>query len=197
MRRGEVWWADLPSPASRRPVVLLSRNEAYAVRELVTVAPVATRVRRIPTEVALGVAEGLPKACVVNLDTITTIPRRTLTQLIRPSVSRGPRTRPCGPTRPGTATSSCPRTPSSTRLHARGSRLGGGRPDRLRARSPGRSTRGGVGAPGERVRRSQGARASGQRETFHPPGPSGRCHRDGRRCPWSGARGPGPGGTSG
>ena len=84
MRRGEVWWADLPTPAGRRPVVLLSRNEAYAVRELVTVAPVTTRVRRIPTEVPLGPAEGLPKSCVVNLDTITTIPRRTLTQLIRP-----------------------------------------------------------------------------------------------------------------
>ena len=37
MRRGEVWWADLPVPVGRRPVVLLSRNEAYAVRELVTV----------------------------------------------------------------------------------------------------------------------------------------------------------------
>jgi len=40
------------------------------VRQLVTVAPVTTRVRRIPTEVALGVGEGLPKACVVNLDTL-------------------------------------------------------------------------------------------------------------------------------
>src|SRR3970282_2432448 len=84
MRRGEVWWADLPAPAGRRPVVLPSRNEAYAVRELVTVAPVTTRVRRIPTEVPLGPAEGLPKACVVNLDTITTIPRRTLTQAVGP-----------------------------------------------------------------------------------------------------------------
>ncbi len=84
MRRGEIWWADLPAPAGRRPVVLLSRNEAYAVRELVTIAPITTRVRRIPTEVPLGPAEGLPKACVVNLDTITTIPRRTLTQAIGP-----------------------------------------------------------------------------------------------------------------
>jgi len=84
MRRGEVWWADLPAPAGRRPVVLLSRNEAYAVRELVTVAPITTRVRRIPTEVPLGPADGLPKACVVNLDTITTIPRRSLTQPIGP-----------------------------------------------------------------------------------------------------------------
>ena len=84
MRRGEVWWADLPAPAGRRPVVLLSRNEAYAVRELVTVAPITTRVRQIPTEVPLGPAEGLPKACVVNLDTITTIPRRTLAQPVGP-----------------------------------------------------------------------------------------------------------------
>lgn len=84
MRRGEIWWAELPASAGRRPVVLLSRNEAYAVRELVTVAPVTTRVRRIPTEVPLGPAEGLPKACVVNLDTITTIPRRTLTAAIGP-----------------------------------------------------------------------------------------------------------------
>ena len=84
MRRGEIWWAELPAPAGRRPVVLLSRNEAYAVRELVTVAPVTTRIRRIPTEVPLGPAEGLPKACVVNLDTITTIPRQTLTAAIGP-----------------------------------------------------------------------------------------------------------------
>jgi mRNA interferase MazF len=84
MRRGEIWWADLPAPAGRRPVVLLSRNEAYAVRELVAVGPVTTRARRIPTEVPLGPGDGLPKACVVNLDTITTIARRTLTERIAP-----------------------------------------------------------------------------------------------------------------
>jgi len=79
MRRGEVWWAQLPRPVGRRPVVLLSRNEAYAVRELVTVAPVTTRVRGIPTEVALSSADGLPKRCAANLDTVTTIPKRVLT----------------------------------------------------------------------------------------------------------------------
>lgn len=78
MRRGEVWWAHLPAPAGRRPVVLLSRNEAYAVRQLVTVAPVTTRIRRIPTEVPLGKAEGLPKPCVANLDVITTLPKAVL-----------------------------------------------------------------------------------------------------------------------
>ena len=78
MRRGEVWWAELPPPAGRRPVVLLSRDEAYSVRELVTVAPITTRIRRIPTEVSLGRGDGLPRRCAANLDTITTIPRRWL-----------------------------------------------------------------------------------------------------------------------
>ena len=82
MRRGEVWWAELPRPAGRRPVVLLSRNEAYAVRELVTVAPVTTRMRGIPSEVALDRSHGLPRRCVANLDTITTIPKQTLSSRI-------------------------------------------------------------------------------------------------------------------
>ncbi len=79
MRRGEVWWARLPRPAGRRPVVLLPRNEGYLVRDLVAIAPVTTRVRRVPTEVPLGPEEGLPKRCVANLDPITTIPKRALT----------------------------------------------------------------------------------------------------------------------
>ena len=78
MRRGEIWWAELVPPAGRRPVLLLSRNEAYAVRELVTVAPVTTRIRRIASEVPLGPEEGLPRPCVVNLDSITTIAKGSL-----------------------------------------------------------------------------------------------------------------------
>ena len=77
-----MWWADLPVPAGRRPVLLLSRNDAYEVRALVTVAPVTTRVRGIPVEVPLGQQDGLPRACVVNLDTITTIPKRALSQRV-------------------------------------------------------------------------------------------------------------------
>ena len=75
MRRGEIWWAELEPPAGRRPVVLLSRNEAYNVRSLIIVAPVTTRIRHIPSEVALGIDDGMPQDCVANLDTITTIPK--------------------------------------------------------------------------------------------------------------------------
>ncbi len=78
MKRGEIWWAELEPPAGRRPVLLLSRDEAYSVRELVTVAPVTTRVRHIPSEVPLNLEDGVPKPCVVNLDTITTIARVSL-----------------------------------------------------------------------------------------------------------------------
>lgn len=78
MRRGEIWWAKLAPPAGRQPVLLLSRNEAYAVRELVTVAPVITRMRHIPVEVPIGLEDGLSRPCAVNLDTITTIAKRRL-----------------------------------------------------------------------------------------------------------------------
>jgi len=82
MRRGEVWWAELPAPLGRRPVVLLSRDEAYAVRNAITVAEVTTTMRGIPVEVALGPEDGLPKRCVANLDTIVTIRKELLAERI-------------------------------------------------------------------------------------------------------------------
>ncbi len=78
MKRGEIWWAELPKPAGRRPVILLSRDEAYEVRRLVTVASVTTRVRGIPVEVPLVPKDGMPRECVANLDTVTTIPKDAL-----------------------------------------------------------------------------------------------------------------------
>ncbi len=82
MRRGEVWWAELPLPIGRRPVVLLSRDEAYAVRNAVTVAEVTTTIRGIPVEVELGPEDGLPRKSVVNLDTIVTIRKDLLIERI-------------------------------------------------------------------------------------------------------------------
>jgi len=78
MRRGEIWWAELDPPAGRRPVVLLSGDEAYAIRSLVIVAPITTRIRHIPSEVLLGTDDSMPQDCVANLDTIATIPKDCL-----------------------------------------------------------------------------------------------------------------------
>lgn len=82
MRRGEVWWADLPKPMGKRPVVLLSRDEAYKVRNAITVAEITTTIRNIPVEVPLDKGDGLPKSCVVNLDTILTIRKELLIERI-------------------------------------------------------------------------------------------------------------------
>lgn len=82
MKRGELWWADLPAPAGRRPVLLVSRDEAYEVRELIVIAPVTTRIRSIPTEVTLDKKDGVPRRSVVSLDILTTIPKRSLADRI-------------------------------------------------------------------------------------------------------------------
>lgn len=82
MRRGDVWWADLEAAAGRRPVVLLSRDQAYLIRAYVTVAPVSSRIRGLQSEVRLGRADGMPRSCAVNLDSILTIAKEQLTSQI-------------------------------------------------------------------------------------------------------------------
>ncbi|MGH7844151.1 MAG: type II toxin-antitoxin system PemK/MazF family toxin [Candidatus Binatia bacterium] len=82
MKRGEVWWIDMPPPAGRRPAVLLSRDSAYRVRAAVTVAPVTRTVRNIPVEVLLDQGDGMPTRCAVNLDDITTLPKTLIGQRI-------------------------------------------------------------------------------------------------------------------
>ena len=82
MHKGEIWWANLPSPIGNRPVVLLSRNEAYSVRNAVTVAEITSTIRHIPVEVNLGTEDGLPKKCVINLDTIITVRKELLIEKI-------------------------------------------------------------------------------------------------------------------
>lgn len=88
MRRGEVWWARLPEPAGRRPVVLVSREASYVVRTAVTVVEVSTKVRGIASEVGLGARDGLPRRCVANTDNLVTIPKTWLRERI---VALGPK----------------------------------------------------------------------------------------------------------
>ncbi len=82
MHRGEVWWADFPSPIGKRPAVLLSRETAYNIRASITVAPVTRTIRNIATEVVLTLEDGMPAKCVANLDNITTIPKSRLLERI-------------------------------------------------------------------------------------------------------------------
>jgi len=68
-----VWWARLPQPIGTRPVLLLSRNQAYRVRRSVTLALITSTIREIPVEVPLGPEDGMPHLCVVNCDEVHTV----------------------------------------------------------------------------------------------------------------------------
>jgi mRNA interferase MazF len=68
-----VYWVQFPAPAGKRPAVLVSRDEAYAIKSRIIVVPLTRTVRGIPTEVRIGPSDGLPKVGVANADEIVTI----------------------------------------------------------------------------------------------------------------------------
>ena len=82
MKQYEIWWAELPKPAGRRPVLLLSRDDAYPVLNKFVAAEITTTVRHIPIEVPLGSIEGISKPCVVNCDNLRTISKIHLVKKI-------------------------------------------------------------------------------------------------------------------
>lgn len=77
MKQYEIWWAELPPPVGRRPVLLLTRSAAYAYLNKVIVAEVTTTIRGIPQEVLLGEAEGVQPS-VANFDNVHVIAKRQL-----------------------------------------------------------------------------------------------------------------------
>lgn len=82
MRRGEVRWYRFQSPDKRRPVVVLTRDAALDYLGEVTVAPITSRVRNIPSEIVLGPADGMRLDCAVNLDHVQTVSRGKLGGLV-------------------------------------------------------------------------------------------------------------------
>jgi len=83
MKRGEVRWYTFRAPDKRRPVLVLTRTSAIGFLTGVTVAPITTTIRDIPTEVLLTPEEdGVRSLCAVNLDNIQTIQKRGLGSLI-------------------------------------------------------------------------------------------------------------------
>lgn len=72
-QRGEVWWCELPH-VGRRPVVVLSRDEALRRRRRAVVAPCTTNVRHLPSEVFLEPGEDpVPRPCVASLDSVESV----------------------------------------------------------------------------------------------------------------------------
>lgn len=82
VRRGDFWLYQFGAPDPRRPVLVLTREVMANRLHTVTVAPVTSTIRGTPTEVPVGVAQGLKRDCVVNLDHVQTVPRADLRQWI-------------------------------------------------------------------------------------------------------------------
>ena len=82
MKWGEVRWYRFSTPDKRRPVVILTRDSILEYLAEVTVAPVTSTVRDIPSEVVLTKEDGMPRNCAANLDHLQTVSRNRIGPLI-------------------------------------------------------------------------------------------------------------------
>jgi mRNA interferase MazF len=80
MKRGEVRWYVFSRPDKKRPVLILTRDSALEFLGEVTVAPITSTIRDIPSE--LSNADGMPRDCAVNLDHLQTVSKGKLGSLI-------------------------------------------------------------------------------------------------------------------
>jgi len=82
MKRGEVRWYLFSRPDKKRPVLILTRDSAVEFLGEVTVAPITSSIRDIPSEVLLTKADGMPRDCAVNLDHLQTVSKGKIGSLI-------------------------------------------------------------------------------------------------------------------
>jgi mRNA interferase MazF len=82
VNRGEVRWYTFKAPDKRRPVLILTRNSAIAILNSVTIAPITSTIRSIPTEIVLTEEDGMPNTCAANFDNIQTVPKSNVGELV-------------------------------------------------------------------------------------------------------------------
>ncbi|MCE5330219.1 type II toxin-antitoxin system PemK/MazF family toxin [bacterium] len=82
MRRNEIRWYEFFYPDKKRPVLILTRNSIIEYLNEITVAPITSTIRNIPSEVLLTKADGMPKDCAVNLDHLQTVSKTKIGGLI-------------------------------------------------------------------------------------------------------------------
>jgi mRNA interferase MazF len=71
--RGEVRLVRFPPPDKERSVLLLTRQTSLEVLSRVTVAPITSTIRGVPSEVVLGTADGMKQPCAVNVHNLITL----------------------------------------------------------------------------------------------------------------------------
>ncbi len=82
MTRGEVRWYTFKKPDKKRPILILTRNSILDYMNEVTIAPITTTIRNIPSELFLSKEDGMPKDCVVNFDHIQTVDKSKIGPII-------------------------------------------------------------------------------------------------------------------
>ena len=82
VNRGEIWQFEFDRPNKRRPVLVLTRQEILGHLHNVTVAPITTTIRGIPSEVVVGPESGLKTTSAINLDNVATVPKDGLRSFV-------------------------------------------------------------------------------------------------------------------
>ena len=82
MKRGEIRWYKFQSPDKKRPVLILTRDSALEYLGEVTIAPITSTIRDIPSEVCLSSQDGMPRDCAINCDHIQTVAKGRIGSLI-------------------------------------------------------------------------------------------------------------------
>ena len=82
MRRGEIRWYRFAKPDKKRPVLILTRDTALEFLDAVTIAPVTSHIRDIPTEGLLTDTDGLSRDCAINLDHVQTVSKTRIGRVI-------------------------------------------------------------------------------------------------------------------
>jgi mRNA interferase MazF len=78
LNRGDVHLCRFAPPDKQRPVLILTRQSAIGHLSTVTVAPITSTIRDVPSEVILDVDDGMKGRCAVNLHNAVTIPQARL-----------------------------------------------------------------------------------------------------------------------
>jgi mRNA interferase MazF len=82
MKHGEIRWYKFIRPDKKRPVLILTRDSVLEYLGEITVAPITSTVRNIPSEVFLSEADGMLRDCAVNCDHLQTVPKGKIGPLI-------------------------------------------------------------------------------------------------------------------
>jgi mRNA interferase MazF len=75
LSRGEIRLYQFKPPDKQRPVLVLTREPALSYLTRVSVAPITSSVRDVPSEVALDIEDGVKTTCAVNLHNVVTVPK--------------------------------------------------------------------------------------------------------------------------